>query len=150
MTILDREGFNIIDRQYKEELAEAQRDIRKKWEQEYRKKRYIGTPEMQAAARATMKDEMEQHIDKDVTACEQQISHVHFREFGGRQHVLQYLEQSEQPTQQLQQEAPQQQTAQESTVTQQTREEKEAAYEQRLQEHFNQQGQEKDKSDKGR
>lgn len=118
---MDREGFNIIDKQYQEELATAKRKAQEKWEQEYSKKEYVGTPEMQTQARAAMQTEMQQHIDEEVAGYEQQIGQFHYGD-GGRDAVLKELERAE----------------------------KEAAYEQRLNEHFNQQQTERDSADRGR
>lgn len=79
---MDREGFDLIDQQYQKELIEAKRKATEKWSDEYLKKVYIGSKEMQKRARAHDEKELQEKISAQYQAYKNQIEKFHFGEKG--------------------------------------------------------------------
>ncbi len=134
---MDRDAFNNLNKHFQQDLSVANEQIKAEVEQEFLKYEgnYTGTPKMQAEARATVNQRKEAEFQKRITAKQQQLEHAHFQEFGNRASALEQVTAYEQ---------------EHKAQSTDDRAKKEAAYEQRLQEHFNQQDKERQQSDRGR
>lgn len=75
---MDKKGFDLIDRSYQHEMAGHKQKITEKWQGFYANKQYVGTPEMQAKARANDNAQMKQRINAEIKALEQQLGKKHF------------------------------------------------------------------------
>ena len=75
---MDKQGFDLIDKQYQHELAGHQQKITEKWNAYYANKQYVGTPEMQAKARANDNREKQQRINAELSTIKQRLCKDHF------------------------------------------------------------------------
>lgn len=134
---MDRDGFDNLDKHFQQDLSVAKEQIKAEVEQEFLKYEgnYTGTAEMQAKARATVNRQKEAALRERITAKQQQLEQAHFQEFGDRASALEQVTAYEQ---------------EQETPPTDDRAKKEAAYEQRLQEYFAKQANERNQDDKGR
>lgn len=91
---MDRKGFDLIDREYQANVNAAKEQITSKWEGFYSGKKYVGTPEMQAQARANDNAQKMKQINADLGAVQQKFGSAHYGE-KGRDATLKEIERQE-------------------------------------------------------
>lgn len=91
---MDRKGFELIDREYQANVNAAKAEITNKWEAFFSGKKYVGTPEMQAKARANDNAQKMQRINADLGAVQQKFGGLHYGE-KGREATLKEIERQE-------------------------------------------------------
>lgn len=79
---MDKKGFDLVDQQYQHELSVAKQKITQKWQGYYANKQYVGTPEMQAKARANDNAQMRQKINAELSGFKTQLGKTHFGDKG--------------------------------------------------------------------
>lgn len=91
---MDRDSFNNLDREYQNDLNAAKQKINEKWQSHYAGKKYTGTPEMQAKAKANDNEQMKQRINAEIGGMQQRINNAHYGD-KNRDDVLKELERQE-------------------------------------------------------
>lgn len=137
---MDREGFQLLDNQYKEELSFAKQQITEEVDQKYMKYhgKAVGTSKMIADAESKIQRDKERELEARIAQREKQINNVHFKQYGGRETAMKMAGMSIKPEWDKQQEQPE-------------LENKKAEYEQRMTEYYNEKSEEKEqKIDRGR
>lgn len=92
---MDKEGFENVDRNYQHELAGHKQQIEQKWEAYYANKKYVGTPEMQAKARANDNVQKKQRISADLAGVKQTLDKKIFGDKGRQGHLDEFKKQEE-------------------------------------------------------
>lgn len=99
---MDKKGFDHVDRQYQQELAGHKQKIIEKWEGFYANKKYVGTPEMQAKARANDNAQKKLRINAELSTVSQRVGKAHFGD-KGREDTLKEVQRQEEIRQKAEQ-----------------------------------------------
>jgi len=91
---MDRKGFDLIDKEYQANVNAAKAEITNKWEVFYSGKKYVGTSEMQAKARANDNTQKMQRVNAEIAAAQQKFGGIHYGD-KGREATLKEIERQE-------------------------------------------------------
>ncbi|WP_421754176.1 hypothetical protein [Croceimicrobium sp.] len=93
---MDREGFELVDAAFQQDLFRESQPIKEKWEAHYRKKNYDGlSNEEKARAKAQDQEQKTHKIKSEIAPIREKLSFAHFPDIG-REAALEKVEKEEQ------------------------------------------------------